>query len=102
MTVLGQGRLPLAVEVVAGLEDRPQGGVPQRGGGDPGDEVRDRAGLAEHHLDQFAVDRIEVREPVGADSAALSGLASRAGLAGSRPVVNWTLRPAIAMVPDRS
>ena len=37
--ILASGRLPLAVQVVAGLEDRPQRGVAQRGDGDPRDQV---------------------------------------------------------------
>ena len=77
-------RLPLAVQVVAGLEDRPQRGVADRGDRHPGDQPADHAGLVQDDLDQFAVDRVEVGRPDRRGGGAVGGRLGRRGSARRR------------------
>ena len=56
-------RLPLAVQVVARLENRTQRGVANRGDRNPGDQPADHTGFVQDDLEQFAVGGIEVPGP---------------------------------------
>ncbi len=56
-------RLPLALEVVAGLQDRPQRGVAQRRDADARDQPCDGGRLVQDDLDQFEVVRVEFALP---------------------------------------
>ena len=56
-------RLPLALQVVAGLEDRPQRSVSQGRDADARDQPCDRGRLVQDDPDQLQVGRVEVALP---------------------------------------
>ena len=103
MTSSRRGRLAFAVQVVAGLQDRPQRGVAQRGGRDPGHQAgRPRWARSATICDQFAVDRVEVARAGSAADRAAARRGPHRPATSRRPGWPGAAVPAAARLPVRA